>query len=158
MVDHLIETDFDKLFPAGLDEFPTPENDVNFIDAWLFNTAFASLTEIEEYLITHKDNIEAALGDDILGVNGVLAIDIPAARYPAGKIAMARDTDLIAENIKSGINIFGIDGSLAAGGAGGFSDEVAVTKIEEAPIAINPPEGIISNNMISQTSVTATSP
>ena len=33
MVDHLIETDFDKLFPAGLDEFPTPENDVNFIDA-----------------------------------------------------------------------------------------------------------------------------
>lgn len=158
MVVHLIENDFEKLFPAGVDEFPSPVNDDNYIDAWLLNTAFNSLSAIETYLLLYKSTIESPLGDDILGDDGSLAIAIPAARYPAGRIAMARDTDLIGSNIKTGVNIFGVDGSMEVGGAGGFADGVTLDLIEEDPIAIDPTVAIISDNMISQKSLTVTSP
>ena len=158
MVDHLIETDFDKLFPAAVDEFPSPVNDDNYIDAWLLNSVFSSLTEIETYILLYKDTIEAPLGEDVLGDEGSLVVDIPAARYPAGKITQARDTNLIGSNIVSGVSIFGVDGSYEAGGTGGFNDAVTLDLIEEAPVSIDPPSGIMSNNMLTQKSVTATSP
>jgi len=112
MVDHLIETNFDKLFPAAVDEFPSPVNDDNYIDAWLLNSVFSSLTEIETYLLFYKDTIEAPLGVDILGADGSLIIDIPAARYPSGLTASARDSFLLDHNIKKDVTIFGVEGSL----------------------------------------------
>ncbi len=142
MAVHLIEGNFDKNFPVATDEFPIAVDDVNFIDAWLFNTAFNSLTEIEEYLITFKANIEAPLGDDVLGNDGALAVSIPAARYPAGKITLARDSKLLAENIKSGINIFGVAGTLAATG-GGITVSLLTTQV--VPFLV-PPALNISNS------------
>jgi len=50
-----------------------------------------------------------AIKDSVIGNNGELAINLPDGYY-SGKTATASDTDLIADNIKSGINIFGIDG------------------------------------------------
>jgi hypothetical protein len=118
MVDHLIESNYSKNFPDAADEFPSPANNENYIDAWLFQTAFQSIVEIEEYLIEFRETIEATLGDNLLGVDGSLVIDIPAARYPAGKTATARDTNLIAGNIAKDITIFGVAGNMetAAGG------------------------------------------
>lgn len=52
-------------------------------------------------------------GDDVAGDNGVLAIAIPAANYPAGKHATASDTLLVVGNIKSGVTIFGVLGTYA---------------------------------------------
>jgi len=52
-------------------------------------------------------------GDDITGEEGALVISIPEANYPAGKTATTQDADLSAGNIKSGVNIFGIEGTLA---------------------------------------------
>ncbi len=48
--------------------------------------------------------------DSIIGSNGELEISLPDGYYE-GKTATAGDTDLIAANIKSGINIFGVDGN-----------------------------------------------
>ena len=53
-------------------------------------------------------------GDDILGAEGALTIPIVPANYPAGKTATARDADLTAGNIKDGVTIFGIEGTLVA--------------------------------------------
>jgi len=50
-------------------------------------------------------------GDDVTGTDGQLAISIPAANYPAGKTATAQDADLVAANIKSGAEIFGVTGT-----------------------------------------------
>ena len=52
-------------------------------------------------------------GDNILGDDGDPTIPIPAANYPAGKICTAQDTDLVAGNIKYGVNIFGVEGTHA---------------------------------------------
>ncbi|UCE17667.1 MAG: DUF1566 domain-containing protein [Gemmatimonadota bacterium] len=51
----------------------------------------------------------AAAGSDVLGPEGSLAFPIPDGIY-SGKTATAQDGDLAAGNIKSGVNIFGIDG------------------------------------------------
>ena len=59
---HLIENDYPKGFPPALDEFPSPVNDVHYIDAWLLNTVFNSLLATEQYLIDYKGNIEAPTG------------------------------------------------------------------------------------------------
>lgn len=48
--------------------------------------------------------------DSITGSNGELEISLPDGYYE-GKTATAGDTDLIAANIKSGINIFGVNGN-----------------------------------------------
>ena len=51
-------------------------------------------------------------GEDITGEEGALVMDIPSARYPEGKTATAKDADLTAGNIKSGVDIFSILGTL----------------------------------------------
>ena len=51
-------------------------------------------------------------GDDVAGGEGALLIAIPAANYPAGKKTTAQDADLIAGNIKDGVTIFGVEGTL----------------------------------------------
>ena len=115
---HISEEDYPGNFPAALDEFPLVENDKHYIDAWLLNSIFSSLLATEQYLIDWKDNIEAPAGYDILGEEGQLEISIPPARYPAYKTAMAWDSNLLEENIKSGETIFGVVGTLSAGGGG----------------------------------------
>jgi hypothetical protein len=49
--------------------------------------------------------------DSITGSNGTLAITIPDGYYSGSKTATASDTNLLSGNIKSGINIFGVDGN-----------------------------------------------
>lgn len=67
--------------------------------------------------IFDKLGIHAPLtGTNITGAEGQKVISIPAANYPAGKTATAQDADLLAENIKDGVTIFGKLGTLAAGG------------------------------------------
>lgn len=158
MTTHLIESDFQKSFPSGLDEFPTPADDDNFIDAWLLNTAFSSLTAIETYLLLYKSTIESPLGDDLVGDDGSLVIDIPAARYPAGLTATASDSALLPGHILSGISIFGVAGSLV------ISSGSSIVAIPSSDILAPGPAFIDSDNFDFsastplQTSHTATSP
>ena len=112
---HLNEGDYAKAFPPALDEFPTLVNEEHYIDAWHLNTIFNSLLATEQYLITYQGNIEAPIGDDILGIEGELEIAIPPALYPAYKFAMAWDSNLLAENIKLGETIFGVEGTMISG-------------------------------------------
>jgi hypothetical protein len=51
------------------------------------------------------------VGDNITGEQGALIIPIPAANYPAGKIATAQDNNLAAANIKNAVSIFGVEGT-----------------------------------------------
>ncbi len=51
-------------------------------------------------------------GDDVSGNEGALVVSIPAANYPAGKETTAQDADLVAANIKDGVTIFGVEGTL----------------------------------------------
>jgi len=51
-------------------------------------------------------------GDDVAGDEGLLEIEIPAARYGDGKVATAQDSDLIAGNIKKDVVIFGVTGTI----------------------------------------------
>jgi len=67
--------------------------------------------EAEDYAARCPE--EPATGDDITGAEGALVISIPAAKYPAGKTATAKDADLSAGNIKDGVDIFGIEGTHA---------------------------------------------
>jgi len=53
-------------------------------------------------------------GDDVAGDEGLLEIEIPAARYGDGKVATAQDSDLIAGNIKKDVVIFGVTGTAEA--------------------------------------------
>lgn len=52
-------------------------------------------------------------GDDFIGEDGQLIISVPEANYPSGKTCTALDTDLVAGNIKDGVNIFGVAGTHA---------------------------------------------
>ena len=115
---HLTEGDYSKLFPVAADEFPTVINEEHYIDAWILNSVFNSLLATEQYLIEHKENIEAAIGGDVLGDDGQLEINIPPARYPAYKTAMAWDSNLLAENIKADETIFGVLGTLSVTAGG----------------------------------------
>jgi hypothetical protein len=54
------------------------------------------------------------VGSDVLGEEGSLTIDIPDACY-SGNTTTARDADLLAENIKSGVEIFGVTGAVPEG-------------------------------------------
>ena len=136
---HLNEGDYPKAFPPALDEFPTLVNEEHYIDAWHLNTIFNSLLATEQYLIDHQGNIEAPLGDDVLGIEGELEIAIPPARYLPYHFAMAWDSDLLEENIKAGVNIFGVVGSLAAG-AGGIAVSIpAVAAIADGWVYRTPP-------------------
>jgi hypothetical protein len=53
----------------------------------------------------------AAEGGDVDGEEGLRAFGIPDGFY-SGRTATANDSDLVADNIKAGVNIFGVDGSL----------------------------------------------
>ncbi len=113
---HLTESDYTKTFPEAVDEFPAVEDQQHYIDAWELNSLFNSIKTTQEYLITYKAGIEATVKDSYSGADGVKVVPIPAGRYPAGKTCTAQDADLVAANIKDGVTIFGILGSLSAGG------------------------------------------
>jgi len=139
MTEHLNENDFSKNFPDDLDQFPELINNQHFIDAWLLNSVYSSLLSIENYLLSYKETIEAPLGDDVIGDNGVLQIPIPPARYPSGKFAIANDPNLVPGNIAKDAVIFGVTGSFQSG-SGGFAVDVPdFSLISETPILIEPP-------------------
>ena len=54
--------------------------------------------------------------DSFSGADGLKVIPIPAGTYPAAKTCTAVDSDLLAANIKDGVTIFGVEGSLVSGG------------------------------------------
>jgi hypothetical protein len=136
---HLTESDYEKKFPPVLDEFPTVTNEEHYIDAWLLNSVFNSLLATEQYLIDYKLNIEAALGEDIIGDDGNPEISIPAARYTGYETALAWDSNLLEENIAVGVTIFGVTGVLAPGGG-----PVAITAPALAIDAARPLIGVPS--------------
>jgi hypothetical protein len=59
----------------------------------------------------------AAEGGDVDGGEGLRTFGIPDGFY-SGRTATANDSDLVADNIKAGVNIFGVDGSLSVYEAG----------------------------------------
>lgn len=56
----------------------------------------------------------AAAGGNVIGANGMLTFSIPDGIYSGGKTATAADNNLQPGNIKSGVSIFGVNGTLAA--------------------------------------------
>jgi len=63
----------------------------------------------------------SANGGNVSGANGSKTFSIPNGWY-SGKTATANDTDLVASNIKSGINIFGVTGTMSGPIVGTDSD------------------------------------
>lgn len=59
----------------------------------------------------------AAAGGNVSGPDGSRTFSIPNGFY-SGRTATANDADLVAGNIKSGVNIFGVDGTLNTYSAG----------------------------------------
>lgn len=57
---HFEEADFEANFPTSADVFPTAQDNVNYLDAVLFNYLATSILAIEAYLIEYKENIESA--------------------------------------------------------------------------------------------------
>ena len=58
----------------------------------------------------------AAAGSNVSGGNGSKTFAIPDGFYSGTKTATANDGNLLTSNIKSGVTIFGVAGSLAAAG------------------------------------------
>jgi len=108
---HLAEGNYSKNFPPALDEFPTVINEQHYIDAWLLNSPFNSILALEQYLIDHRENIEAAIGGDVVGADGESLISIPKAYYPPYRSCLAWDSNLLAENIIDGVKIFDVEGN-----------------------------------------------
>ena len=52
-----------------------------------------------------------AAGADVTGADGAISFDIPNGLYSGHKTCTATDTDLTADNVKSGIDIFDVTGS-----------------------------------------------
>lgn len=50
--------DYDSLFPASIDEFPTIQDGAHSPQAWLFNRAYSATLNIENYLILNRQSIE----------------------------------------------------------------------------------------------------
>lgn len=109
---HLNKDSFPKAFPPALDSFPTVTNEEHYIDAWILNSVFNSLLALEQFLLDYTAFRSIPAGEDVLGEDGQFEINIPAALYPSYKIAMAWDSNLLEENIKAGVTIFGITGTL----------------------------------------------
>ena len=122
---HLTEGDYTKTFPEAVDQFPAVEDQLHYIDAWELNSLFSSIKTTQEYLMSYKAGIEAAVKGSFSGGDGVKVIPIPAGRYPAGGTCTAGDSDLVAGNIKSGVTLFGVLGTLSAGG-NILSDNISV--------------------------------
>lgn len=57
-----------------------------------------------------------ASGDNIIGDNGQLKVDIPDGIYSGSKTVTVNDADLDANNIKNGTTIFGVDGTFPSDG------------------------------------------
>lgn len=57
---HFEDEDFEANFPAASDVFPTAQDNVNYLDAVLFNYLATAILAIEDYLILYKENIESA--------------------------------------------------------------------------------------------------
>jgi len=112
---HLVESDYAKLFPAAVDEFPTVINEEHYIDAWIINSAFNSLLVTEQYMLDHTFVPSAPAGDDVIGNDGQFEIPIPAALYTGYETALAWDSDLLEENIMEGVTVFGVLGTLVPG-------------------------------------------
>ena len=68
----------------------------------------------------------------------VSQIAVSSGYYTGGDIAVAGDANLVAENIKSGVSIFGVNGTLSTGGGSGEAAEWSEN--EDAMIM-----GVISN-------------
>jgi len=136
---HLNEDDYPKAFPPVLDTFPAVTDEEHYIDAWLLNTVFNSLLATEQYLIDWKQNIEAPIGEDVIGDDGQLEISIPSARYTGYETALAWDSNLLEENIKVGETIFGVTGTLAAIAGAIIIAVPAVTAIADAWVYRAPP-------------------
>ena len=113
---HLTEGDYDKNFPEAVDEFPEVIDGEHYIDAWLLNSAFSSLSALQAYLITWRSRMELVLGQDIIGDDGVALVSIPEGCYIGYKTAFAWDSNLLAENIVEGVTIFGVEGTAVIGG------------------------------------------
>lgn len=58
---------------------------------------------------------------------GTSAKTIAAGKYLSGKQTIKGDANLVAENIKSGVSIFGVNGTLEAGGAAQTQDGSFIT-------------------------------
>lgn len=136
---HLNEDDFLKQFPNGLDEFPTLIDREHYIDAWHLNTIFDSILRIEQYYLDHKESIEAASMDSFEGADGLTVIPIPAGRYSAGKTCTASDSLLLAGNIKAGITIFGIEGTLSSGSGGPSLPAPSCSMLADGLVYATPP-------------------
>ena len=57
-------------------------------------------------------SLDVTAKDSFSGAEGLKVIPIPAGTYPAEKTCTAVDADLVAANIKDGVTIFGVEGSL----------------------------------------------
>jgi hypothetical protein len=57
----------------------------------------------------------ATAGSNVTGGDGQLTFTIPDGFYTGSKTATAQDADLAAGNIKVGVNLFGITGTLSSG-------------------------------------------
>lgn len=112
---HLTEGDYAKIFPAGIDEFPTVTNEEHYIDAWMLNSVFQSIQTMEQYILDYLTGANQPPGYDIVGEDGQFLIPIPPGLYGSYLAALAWDSQLLAENIKAGVNIFGVAGSLSQG-------------------------------------------
>lgn len=61
-------------------------------------------------------------------------IAVEAGKYTTGDIIIEGDSNLKAENIKSGVSIFGVAGTATAGGgSGGVIESVTCTLVEDGP-------------------------
>ena len=58
----------------------------------------------------------AAAGGNVSGADGAISFGIPDGLYTGAKTCTAADSDLTAANIKNGKTIFGVTGTLSAGG------------------------------------------
>lgn len=59
-------------------------------------------------------------GANVNGADGAKTFTIPAGLYSGGETATAKDSNLVAANIKSGVTIFGVLGTASVGGSGGL--------------------------------------
>lgn len=145
---HLNKLDYPLNFPPDLDSFPTVNDLLHYIDAWLINNAFDALKAIEQYLIDNRDSIEALVGADVWGEDGDPLIGIPPARYPSYKFAYAWDSNLLEENIKEGEIIFGVTGTLEVGVGGVEVAVPGVSAIADGWVYRTPPILTIDSNIV----------
>lgn len=77
---------------------------------------------------------------------------VSSGRYTTGNIYVAGDSNLVAENIKSGVSIFGVDGSLSAGlNSAYFTDPSSLTLDLVGgctELAITAPAGMTINSSV----------